>query len=198
MGRSAEEGIGYPLQYFWASLVVQLVRMHLQCGRPGFDLWVGKIWRRERLPTLVFCPEEFQELCSLWGCKKLETTEQLSLSEPNSDMRYDLSNFLSPVWRITRVLSLSLAPHGVTLGSAQLHLCGLVSPNDRQSKTVTGAQRLPLGDQSPSCPWSNIHLMVVRPLHVTRTDLQTLPQGSQLPKEASWPKGAKCPFIHQS
>ena len=26
-------------------------RMHMQCGRPGFDAWVGKIpWRRERLP----------------------------------------------------------------------------------------------------------------------------------------------------
>ena len=25
-GRSAEEGIGYPLQYFWASLVAQLVK----------------------------------------------------------------------------------------------------------------------------------------------------------------------------
>ena len=31
-GRSAGEGIGCPLQYSWASLVV-----HLQCGRPGFD-----------------------------------------------------------------------------------------------------------------------------------------------------------------
>ena len=26
LGRSAEEGIGYPLQYFWASLVAQLVK----------------------------------------------------------------------------------------------------------------------------------------------------------------------------
>ena len=30
-------------------------RIHLQCGRPGFDPWVGKIpERRERLPTPVF------------------------------------------------------------------------------------------------------------------------------------------------
>ena len=29
-------------------------------GKPGFDPWVGKIpWRRERLPTPVFWPEEF-------------------------------------------------------------------------------------------------------------------------------------------
>ena len=37
-GRSAGEGIGYPLQYSWASLVAQLVNNHLQCGRP----WSGK------------------------------------------------------------------------------------------------------------------------------------------------------------
>ena len=28
---------------FWASLVVQLVKICLQCGRPGFNPWVGKI-----------------------------------------------------------------------------------------------------------------------------------------------------------
>ena len=42
-GRSAGEGIGYPLQYHWASLVAQLVKNLLQCRRPGFDPWVGKI-----------------------------------------------------------------------------------------------------------------------------------------------------------
>ena len=37
--------------------------MHLQCGRPGFDPWVGKIpWRRERLPTPVFWPRKFHGL----------------------------------------------------------------------------------------------------------------------------------------
>ena len=43
-----------------ASLVAQLVKICLQCGRPGFDPGVGKIpWRRERLPTPVFWPGEF-------------------------------------------------------------------------------------------------------------------------------------------
>ena len=46
-GRSPGEGIGYPLQYSWASLVAQMVKNLLQCGRPEFDPWVGKIpWRR--------------------------------------------------------------------------------------------------------------------------------------------------------
>ena len=38
-------------------------RIRLQCGRPEFDPWVGKIpWRRERLPTPVFWPGEFHGL----------------------------------------------------------------------------------------------------------------------------------------
>ena len=69
LGRSARKGIGYPLKY---------LRICLQCGRPGFDPWVGKICRRERLPTPVFWPGEFHGLYSPWGRKELDTTEQLS------------------------------------------------------------------------------------------------------------------------
>ena len=51
-GRSTGEGIGYLLQYSWASLVALYKRIRLQCGRPGFNPWVRKIpQRRERLPT---------------------------------------------------------------------------------------------------------------------------------------------------
>ena len=36
-------------------LVAQLVKNHLQCRRPRFDSWAGKICRwRDRLPTPVF------------------------------------------------------------------------------------------------------------------------------------------------
>ena len=66
-GRSAGEGIGYPLQYTWAALVAQLVR------NPGFDHWVGKIpWRRERLPTPVSWPGEFYN-CIVPGVAKSRT-----------------------------------------------------------------------------------------------------------------------------
>ena len=52
----------------------------LQCGRPGFDHWVGKIpCRRERLPTPVFWPGEFHGLYSPWDHKESDTTERLSL-----------------------------------------------------------------------------------------------------------------------
>ena len=66
--------LGLPLWLNWG-------RIHLQCGRPGFDSWVGKIpWRRQRLPTPVFWPGEFHGLCSPWGHKESDTTEPLSLS----------------------------------------------------------------------------------------------------------------------
>ena len=40
LGRSAGEGIGYPLQYSWVSLVAQLVETCLHCERSGFSPWV--------------------------------------------------------------------------------------------------------------------------------------------------------------
>ena len=58
-GRSAGEGIGYSLQYSWASLVAQLVK-----NPPAMrETWVGKIpWRMERLPTPGPWPGEFHRL----------------------------------------------------------------------------------------------------------------------------------------
>ena len=54
---------GLPLWLSWWKIC-------LQCGRPGFDPWVGKIpWRRERLPTPVFWPGEFHGLYTVHGGK---------------------------------------------------------------------------------------------------------------------------------
>ena len=59
--------------------------IHLQCRRPGFDPWGGKIlWRREWLPTPVVRPGEFHGQRSLvgsspWGRKESATPERLSL-----------------------------------------------------------------------------------------------------------------------
>ena len=52
-----------------ASLIAQLVKIWLQCRRPQFDPWVGKIcWRRDRLPTPVFlgflCGSAGKESCN--------------------------------------------------------------------------------------------------------------------------------------
>ena len=55
----------------------------LQCGRPGFDPWVGKIpWRRKWQPTAVLLPGKFHGRRSLlsyspWGPTELDMTEGL-------------------------------------------------------------------------------------------------------------------------
>ena len=55
LGRPPIEGIGYPLQYSWASLVAQMLK-----NPPAMrETWVGKIpWRTAWQPTLVFLPVE--------------------------------------------------------------------------------------------------------------------------------------------
>ena len=49
-----------------------------------FDSWVGKInYRKESLPTPVFCPGAFPGLYSPWSRKESDLTEWLSLSGVN-------------------------------------------------------------------------------------------------------------------
>ena len=58
-------------------------RVCLQCSRPGFNPWVGKIsWRRKWQPTPVFLHGKSHGRKSLvgyspWGCKELDMTERL-------------------------------------------------------------------------------------------------------------------------
>ena len=50
-------------------------------GDLGSILGLGRdslSWRRERLPTPVFCPGEFHGLYSPWGLKESDTTERLT------------------------------------------------------------------------------------------------------------------------
>ena len=57
---------------------------NLQCGRPGFDPWVGKIpWRRAWQHTPVFLPEESLEQRSLAGYshKESDMIEGLSIAQ---------------------------------------------------------------------------------------------------------------------
>jgi len=57
------------------------LRIHLQCGRPGFDPWVGKIpWRKARQPTPVFLSRESHGQRTLvgyspWGRKESDMIE---------------------------------------------------------------------------------------------------------------------------
>ena len=83
LGRSSGEGIGYPLQYSWASLVAQLVK------KPPamWETWVRPLgwedpWKRKWQPTPVFLPGEPHGQRNLVGYspqgrKVSDTTEQL-------------------------------------------------------------------------------------------------------------------------
>ena len=83
LGRCTGEGIDYPLQYSWASLVAQLVKnppamRETWVQSPGWEDPLS--WRREWLSTPGFWPGEFHGLYSPWGRKESEATEQLSLT----------------------------------------------------------------------------------------------------------------------
>ena len=75
-GRSAGEGIGYPLQFWGASLVAQLIK-----NLPAIEeTWVQSLgWEdpleKGKLPTSVFWPGEFHGRNSSWGCKESDTSE---------------------------------------------------------------------------------------------------------------------------
>ena len=69
--------------YNWMySLVAQLVKNLLQCGRPGLDPWFGELsWRRKWEPIPVFLPGESHGERSLGGYnpqghKESDTTEE--------------------------------------------------------------------------------------------------------------------------
>ena len=81
-GRSAGVGIGYPIQYSWASLVAQVVKnlpamqetLHLnpRLGRsPGEE---------KGYPPQYSGLENFMGCVSPWGLRESDTTERLSLT----------------------------------------------------------------------------------------------------------------------
>ena len=83
-GRSTGEGIGYPLQYSWASLVAQLVKNPLQCGKLGFNLFaLGRSPGEGKGYWLQYSGLENSMDCSPWGCKESDMIEQLSFSFPS-------------------------------------------------------------------------------------------------------------------
>ena len=93
-GRSHGDGIGDPLQYSWASLLVQL-GTNLYVIQ---ETWIQSLgWEdplgRDRLLTPVFWPGEFHELYSPWGHEELTAL---------SDFHY-----LKPVLRLSRESSIN-------------------------------------------------------------------------------------------
>ena len=79
---SLGEGMGYPLWYSWASLAAQLVK-NLSAM---WETWVRSLgWEippREGSGNRLQCSclENPMDRGTIWGCKELDTTEQLTLS----------------------------------------------------------------------------------------------------------------------
>ena len=79
--------------------MAQLVNNSPAMWKLWFDPWVGKIsWRREKLPTLVFWPGEFQGLYNPWGLKELDSAEQLSLSLFKFAKYYSIISLSTDAW----------------------------------------------------------------------------------------------------
>ena len=84
LGRSPEEGIGYALQYSWASLVAQTEESICNAGDVGLIPGLGKSLGGEHGKPLQYsCLENSHGQgslagYSLWGCKESDTTEWLS------------------------------------------------------------------------------------------------------------------------
>ena len=102
-GRSTGEGIGYPLQYSWASLVAQMVRICLQCRRHGFDPWVGEIhWRRAWQPTPVFLPEESPWTEETGGLQSMGLQSWTRLSDQAQHSQVDNFSWALPKFQTPR------------------------------------------------------------------------------------------------
>ena len=90
----------------WLPWCLRGLSVCLQCRRPGFDPWVGKIpWRRRWQPTPVFLPGESHGQRSLVGYslrdrKESDTTERLhthSLGETDSSILELQGRFLEGI-----------------------------------------------------------------------------------------------------
>ena len=86
-------------------LKVVIAHRCLQCGRPGFDPWVGKIpWRRKWQSTPVLLPgkshgQRSQVGYSSWGRKESDTTERLNWTKSRSQQTPSLM-FSTLAWKI--------------------------------------------------------------------------------------------------
>ena len=89
---------GYLLSTRDGSLLAQMVTNRLQCGRPAFDSWVGKIpWRRAWQYSCLENPHGQRSLVgySPRGRKELDTTERLSTAEMSNVLLFQYNMLFS-------------------------------------------------------------------------------------------------------
>ena len=97
-GRSFGEGIGYRLQYFWTSWCSDGKESACNVGDVGSTPGLGRSpGGRHGNPLQYSCLENLhgqRSLAgySLWGCKQLDTTEQLSMVQRKILLTYLISH----------------------------------------------------------------------------------------------------------
>ena len=78
-GRFAGEGIGYPLQYSWASLMAQLVKNLPAMWETGPRSlgWEDPLEKGKATHSSILAWRIPWTVYRRWGCKELDMTEQL-------------------------------------------------------------------------------------------------------------------------
>ena len=144
--RSAEEGIGYPLKYTWASLVAQLVK-----NPPAMqETWVWSLGREDLLEKEKVAAAKSLQLCPIL-CNPIDPSPPGSPSLGFSPLRYSgLENSMgcidhgvakSPTW-----LSDSLLLCSVSTSSPALHpLSHFLSSTALTSSWYCSSVYLPIG-----------------------------------------------------
>ena len=120
---SPGEGIGYPLQYSWASLMVQTVK-NLSAM---WETWVQSLcwkiaWRRAWLPIPIFLPGESPWTDSLagynlWGCIASDRDEWLSTA-----LSYNMQSIILALRFLLLSPILQNFVYGIIIYSVSLHL----------------------------------------------------------------------------
>ena len=107
LGRSPGEGLGYPLQYSWTSLVAQMIKNLPVMQETWTDSWIWKIpWRRAWQPAPVFLPG--------W----ISSDYYISKKKPKSNSRKKLKTiFYSMSW-----ITSSVKDHIVNILSFEGHI----------------------------------------------------------------------------
>ena len=137
-------------------------RICLQCERPGFNPWIGKIpWRREWQPTPVFLPREFHGQRAWWvtfhGIAKSQTglnnyTFPFLPSHPHSYSFNPISlshlSFYGQTYGKRPTLPFSPLPH--ILCTLPLTTCDFLPSHSNYSQKRTEE------DQWPLCHSSNL------------------------------------------
>ena len=164
VGRSSGEGMGYPLQYSWASLVAQLVKNLLQCARPEFDPWVRKIPGEGKGYPLQYSGLENSMDCIVHGVAKNQTRLSdfhfPSLPSSSSLVNRSWINWIMPLSSYSSKTFLLELPVKTSCQIQTLHLClhliiplGSICNNDLSLLLPASVTPIPLLSFLNGCPF---------------------------------------------